>query len=125
MLKPKAILFVLWECLRNDAILVGIDFDSFLLALMFILSPFALKLWVNDVELVDHEPDEIDIEFELSFVLILIIPPIVFAPWRADDDPFIISILSIEFIEMLCIGARPSVPGFNSTPSNIIFVWLL
>jgi hypothetical protein len=44
------------------------------------LSPFALKLWINEVELVDHEPDEIDIEFELSFVLILIIPPIVLAP---------------------------------------------
>jgi hypothetical protein len=51
----------------------------------------------------------------LSFVLILIIPPIVLAPWRADDDPFIISILSIEFIEILCIGARAIVPGFNST----------
>ena len=73
MLKPKVILFVLWECLRKDAILAGIDFDSFLLALMFILSPFALKLWVNEVELVDHEPDEIINEFELSFVLILII----------------------------------------------------
>ena len=73
MLKPKAILFVLWECLRNDAILVGIDFDSFLLALMFILSPFALKLWVNDVELVDHEPDEINLKFSFIFFLLLIL----------------------------------------------------
>ena len=26
---------------------------------------------------------------------------------------------------MFCIGARASVPGFSSTPSSIIFVWLL
>ena len=55
----------------------------------------------------------------------LIIPPIVLAPWSADDDPFTISILSIESIEMFCIGARASVPGFSSTPSSVIFVWLL
>ena len=72
------------------------DFDSYLFALIFILSPFALNPCVKDVELLDHEPEEIEMEFEFSFVLILIIPPIVFAPCRADEDPFIISILSIE-----------------------------
>jgi hypothetical protein len=61
-------------------ILAGIDFDSLLLALIFIFNPFLSKLFVNDAVLVDHDPDEIEIEFELSFVLILIIPPIVFAP---------------------------------------------
>ncbi len=61
-------------------------------------------------------------EFEFSFVLILIIPPIVFAPCRAEEEPFIISTFSIDWIEVLCIGARPSVPGLSSTPSSIIFV---
>ena len=101
------------------------DFDSYLFALIFILRPFALNPWVKDVELLDHEPEEIEMELEFSFVLILIIPPIVFAPCRADEDPFIISTLSIEWIEILWIGARPSVPGLSSTPSSIIFVWLL
>ena len=72
--------------------------------------------------MVDHDPVEILIEFEFSLVFMLMIPPIVLAPWSADDDPFIISILSMESIEMFCIGARASVPGFSSTPSSIIFV---
>ena len=61
-------------------------------------------------------------EFKSLFVLILMIPPIVFAPWSADEEPLIISIRSIALMEMLCIGARARVPGLSSTPSNITFV---
>ena len=81
-----------------------------------------VKLFSNVPSFVDHEPDERLTELVSFLVIIFMTPPTAFAPYNEDEDPFIISTLSIVLIAIFWIGAKPSVPGLSSTPLSKNFV---
>ena len=57
-----------------------------------------VKLFNNVPSFVDHDPDERLTESVSFLVIIFITPPMEFAPYNEDEDPFIISTLSIVLI---------------------------